>query len=203
MELNDYYFSPTDRAFKIVGIHDIEEEDIAVSEETFRTLGELHLQGRVLYLNEQGVVCATEESKPSPLHEWDGKAWVVNDTEYLAFAKEEAELRLHHAYTDYMGTLNKNPAGEIPIPHSIRDVILLEISQFESGDIQTTPIIEQYCLYAEIPADSFRTYAKSVLTQTQLALARAEGLRTLFAQRIIDCQDAHVINSMQFTFEEY
>lgn len=34
MELNDYYFSPTDRAFKIAGIHDIEEEDIAVSEET-------------------------------------------------------------------------------------------------------------------------------------------------------------------------
>lgn len=203
MELDKYFFSPSDRAFKIAGIHDIVEEDIPVSEEAFRAFSALHLEGKVIYLNDQGEVCATEEPKPSPYHEWDGQAWVVDETEYLSYAKEDANLRLHHAFTEHKEVIRITPVGEIPLPHSIVDVILLEISQFEAGDIQLTPVIEQYCLYAEIPVESFREYAKAVLLQTQLALARAEGLRTLFAQRILDCQDPDALNAMQFTFEEY
>lgn len=203
MNTSEYYFSPDARAFKIAGIHDIEEGDVLVSEEVFRTFSALHLEGRVIYLNDQGEVCATEEAKPSPYHEWDGKAWVVDDKEYLHYAKEDATLRLQHAFKEHKETIRIANVGEISLPHSIVDVILLEISQFEAGDIQVTPVIEQYCLYAEIPMESFREYAKTVLLQTQLALARAEGLKTCFTQRIIDSQDPDALNSMQFTFEEY
>lgn len=86
-----YFYCNKIKAFLVNGIHEIHEDNISVSDEEFEHFTELRNKGSILYV-EDGELHATS-IPPSVNHEWNGKAWVINQEKQAEyFAQQQIQL---------------------------------------------------------------------------------------------------------------
>lgn len=194
-----YFYNPYDGNFAIEGIHEILEMYIPVTTDEYNGFINKLGEGHHLYIKD-GKLTVSDEPRPSPLHEWNGRQWVVSLFDWYNHQKEEALIRLNEECDAFIEKRVKPLFPTNIYEAEMMSQLHAEIKHWMMDETRPTPMTEIFCLQLGIPLYQFLAQKKLEISIYQRNLAITIARKYQYVTQINAAKTPEVLAHMTFDF---
>lgn len=197
-----YFYDAKADVFYNDKVNNITENMIEVSEDDFIRLIDARNRGCLLFINNTGQIEATTE-RPTPSHEWNGKAWIISTEKQEAiFIKEKEALlnRLANKADDIKTSLLVGyPQTEIESFYRQEK----EALAWKADNKADTPMLKQVARVRGVPFDVLVEKVIEKASQFAVAIGLIIGQRQAFEDRLLATKTLEELTALEKEIEEW
>lgn len=196
-----YLYSPETGGFYHTDLHrDIPSDAVAITDEQHNDFLAALAEGKAIVAGRNGL--AVTACRPSPYHEWDGKAWSISaqaQAKQLAAAKQEKLTALNAAAQSHINTVSG--ADRLP-DFEVRTWTLqaLEAHAWHEDRNAPTPTLDNIAASRGIPAELLKQKAYEKAVKFEQLTAAVVGYRQALQTRIEQAADLEAVQAVRFDF---
>lgn len=198
-----YFYDIDQDCFLAEGIHAIPESAVAVSESEYQILFSGKSAGKAIYQNSKGKLQLTASARPSSLHQWDGKGWIINERDLQAVISAEKSAKLAEInrkaqeFVNQLAHLDETPEFERETWSIQRE----EAKAWNTDKRAETPTLALIAQMRGVPLDVLRqkAYEKAVTYQTVAAVVA--GQRQAYEDRLNRAETLEQIRAIGTTYQ--
>jgi hypothetical protein len=197
-----YFYDAKADVFYNDKVNNITENMIEVSEDDFIRLIDARNRGCLLFINNTGQIEATTE-RPTPSHEWNGKAWIISTEKQEAIFIKEKEALLNRL-ADKADEIKTNllvgyPQTEIESFYRQEK----EALAWKADKNADTPMLKQVARVRGVPFEVLVEKVIEKASQFAVAIGVIIGKRQAFEDRLLATKTIEELTALEKEIEEW